>query len=449
MRVTVKTTTGAAYTLEFEGTDTVASLKEKVHTATQDHPAQQRLMLNSNDIASIISLDDSRTLADCGVQHDGTLYLIVRPPPAVVQLNVGGCRYTTKLATLLARADSKIFTMFEGLGQGGRPLECVVCPEGIPGQDITAPPLPLPVDADGAYFIDRDGGSFRFVLQYLRSLLGAAAAAPGQDGEPEPEAADAGPGEAQMELPTSAEDLRRLGAEAEFFGLEALAAGCHQQRRQPPSEAVPGLHLDVLRNAHGIAFGDHCIEVGPFRIGAVDRCNHLCIGHREGKTIQVFRQDGAIHPGPREDWNPWSKELGKPSGIALGNHCIQIGSFRIGAVRGHKNRVDCNHLCIGHCNGKTIQIYRQDGTRHPGPREDFNPWSMSELGTPTGIEFGNHCIQIGAFRIGEISYGGGVIGNHLCIGHCNGQTVQIFRGDGTLHPGPRADHNPWGIDLYV
>jgi hypothetical protein len=38
----------------------------------------------------------------------------------------------------------------------------------------------------------------------------------------------------------------------------------------------------------------------------------------------------------------------------------------------------------------------------------------------------------------------------LCIGHCNGMTVQIFQGDGTLHPGrgSRTDYNPWIRELY-
>jgi hypothetical protein len=64
-------------------------------------------------------------------------------------------------------------------------------------------------------------------------------------------------------------------------------------------------------------------------------------------------------------------------GVTFGDHCIQIGEFRIGAVCGQEQRVDSNHLCIGHSGGKMIQVYRNDGTLHPGngQRTDWNPWS--------------------------------------------------------------------------
>ena len=138
-------------------------------------------------------------------------------------------------------------------------------------------------------------------------------------------------------------------------------------------------------------------------------------------------------------------------GITLGNRCIQIGNFRIGCL-GNTDTVIGQHLCIGHKDGKTIQIFRGDGTLHPGHgvRTDWNPWSK-ELGERAGITFGNRCIQIGNFRIGFLGNTDTVIDQHLCIGHKDGKTIQIFRGDGTLHPGNghRTDWNPWSKDMLL
>jgi hypothetical protein len=49
----------------------------------------------------------------------------------------------------------------------------------------------------------------------------------------------------------------------------------------------------------------------------------------------------------------------------MGDRFIQIGSWRIGDVDGA-------HFSTAHKDGKTAQIYRSDGTLHPGPRSDFN-----------------------------------------------------------------------------
>ena len=60
------------------------------------------------------------------------------------------------------------------------------------------------------------------------------------------------------------------------------------------------------------------------------------------------------------------------------------------------------------------------------------------MGEPNGVTVGDHAIQIGShWRIAQID------DDHLAIGHSNGQTAQIFRSTGTLHPGPRTDFNPF------
>jgi hypothetical protein len=193
----------------------------------------------------------------------------------------------------------------------------------------------------------------------------------------------------------------------------------------------------------GFTIGKNMIQFGTsWRLGALDG-NHLCLGHKSGQTVQIFRSDGTLHPGPRTDWNPWSLPLGSPEGVEIGTNMIQIGpTWRIGALDG-------NHLCIGHSGGKTVQIFRSDGTLHPGPRTDWNPWSL-ELGAPSGVTNSpvGRWLQIGdTWRIGVNDEGVG--SNHLCIGHKTGKTAQIYRSDGTLHPGPRTDWNPWAMGIMI
>ncbi|XP_068601702.1 BTB/POZ domain-containing protein KCTD14 [Brachionichthys hirsutus] len=66
------------------------------------------------------------------------------PVPPVVHLNVGGHLFTTSLGTLRRHPGSALSRMFGGQTQ-------------------------LPRDAQGRHFIDRDGGHFRAVLDFLRS----------------------------------------------------------------------------------------------------------------------------------------------------------------------------------------------------------------------------------------------------------------------------------------
>ena len=60
-----------------------------------------------------------------------------------VKLDIGGHQYTTSQTTLTRDPDSMLAAMFSGRHQ-------------------------LKVEADGSYFIDRDGVHFRYILNYLR-----------------------------------------------------------------------------------------------------------------------------------------------------------------------------------------------------------------------------------------------------------------------------------------
>jgi hypothetical protein len=218
--------------------------------------------------------------------------------------------------------------------------------------------------------------------------------------------------------------------------------GCHYPNyRFKYKCAELGAIQETQKLLPGLMIGTDAIQISrTWRIKAIDN-DHLCIGHKGGKTAQIFRGDGTLHPGPRTDWNPWHHHghalaLGNPSGITVGDNMIQIGeTWRIGAL-------DSNHLCIGHKDGKTVQIFRNDGTLHPGPRTDWNPWSK-ELGNPSGVTSTSRYLQIGNFRIGAND------DNHLSVGQAFGKTSQIYRNDGTLHPGSRGDWNPYAMAMMM
>ncbi|CAE7397036.1 unnamed protein product [Symbiodinium sp. CCMP2456] len=170
--------------------------------------------------------------------------------------------------------------------------------------------------------------------------------------------------------------------------------------------------------------GDRFIQLGRWRLAAIDD-NHFSISHKDGKTAQIFHKDGTLHPGPRNDFNAWGRSIGAAKGISFGFQFIQIGKFRVGAV-------DETHLSIAHIGGKTAQIFRNDGTLHSGPRTDFSTWDRPES-MPAGITAGDRFVQLGKFRLGDAD------GGHFLVTHDSGQTIQIYRRDGTLHPGPRTD----------
>ena len=81
--------------------------------------------------------------------------------------------------------------------------------------------------------------------------------------------------------------------------------------------------------------------------------------------------------------------------VHFGDRFMQFGSFRMGAV-------DDNHFSISHNGGQTIQIFRSDGTLHPGPRRDFGLWHRPILDVPLGISFGDRFVQLGKFRVGDV-----------------------------------------------
>lgn len=105
--------------------------------------------------------------------------------PSVIELNVGGVHYTTKLKTLLSEPNTLLSDIFTG-----KPNDVIK-------------------DAKGRIFIDRDGVLFRYILDYLR--------------------------DSAISLPDGFREQERLKKEAEHFRLVGLTKTLNQiaDSRQP------------------------------------------------------------------------------------------------------------------------------------------------------------------------------------------------------------------------
>jgi len=116
------------------------------------------------------------------------------PAGDVVDLNVGGVVYSTSRRTLVHDEDSLLAKWFG-------------CSDG--GGDEHRPPTR---DAQGRYFIDRDGALFRYVLDYLRT--------------------------GQLVLPESFRERSRLRQEAEFYRLAGMLKYVSGAAMTPNSSAM-------------------------------------------------------------------------------------------------------------------------------------------------------------------------------------------------------------------
>ena len=196
MQIFVKLPSGRTITPEVEGTDTVEAVCEKVYRLSEDARAHPSLMTLVHDGQK---LDKRRTLADCGIGKEAELTAALGQGVRVVELNVGGQRCSTTLDTLLADSRSVLFGMFEPMARGAEPVNAATAraavaaageraEEGVPGAR-RARPGPLPQGADGAYFVDSDPVSFRYIINHLR-VRGRDPQPAVPDAEPEPEGAE-------------------------------------------------------------------------------------------------------------------------------------------------------------------------------------------------------------------------------------------------------------------
>lgn len=196
-----------------------------------------------------------------------------------------------------------------------------------------------------------------------------------------------------------------------------------------------GMIEDVFGLCTGLVAGDRFLQLGKWRLADIDG-THFSVSSQSGQTAQIYHSAGTVHPGPRTDFGSWGRSGAETSGdakIAFGDRFIQFGHWRLAAI-------DDNHLSISHSGGKTAQIFHKHGTLHPGPRTDFGAWGRPS-GPPVGVSFGDRFLQLGPFRVGDVD------GGHFSVSHVGGKTAQIFRDDGTLHPGPRTDFTTFGRSL--
>lgn len=122
----------------------------------------------------------------------------------------------------------------------------------------------------------------------------------------------------------------------------------------------------------GVQFGDKAVQIGDWRISDIDSV-HLSVTNESGNVSRIYRSDGTLH-GNNRDYSGFyylgfKKELGEPNCAYLSEKYLRLGDWRFGAL-------DNNHLSVTHKGGKTAVIYRNDGTAHGGPRDDWNAWDL-------------------------------------------------------------------------
>jgi hypothetical protein len=298
MQIFVVMPGGRVLTLEVEDTWEVAALKAQIQHAAAIPPARQRLIHGSKLGGEPHRLQDTCTLREYNIEREATLQLAVLPPPMVVELNVGGERHTTLLSTLCCVRGSWLWETFHGLRQGSAgafaPAALTARGQGTAEEGVPPVGCVLARDGSGAFVIDCDKASFRFVLAYLRHLcrrtphadvatevdpavppevarielppelhaelqgmklsaLMQRAGTVGVDAQLLSEAMDTADikqsviqliadvvGTPELDLPAETADLKQLIAEAEFFRLPELAAACRRKVREAcqPSHAL-------------------------------------------------------------------------------------------------------------------------------------------------------------------------------------------------------------------
>eukprot|EP01043_Picozoa_sp_COSAG02_P059432 COSAG02_NODE_7577_length_2952_cov_6.611987_1_plen_471_part_00 len=255
MHIMVQLKTGQCKDLEVQGTDSILQVRQQLAKLTGVNLSLQRLAFEGKKLV------DTQTVAESGLCKESKLFMGEWPKPFAIKLNVGGVKYTTLLSTLRRVEGSTLDLMFDG-------IDCT-SKDGIPEGDPEAlSSIYLPRDGDGSYIIDRDGRSFRYILNYLRHegvaeplscfdveeqpvLATEVAGGNGTIAEPEPEPDqedDGMPPVAEPEpepdqeddgmppvapslppvfsLPDSTAELVQLQLDARYYGLKDLERAC-------------------------------------------------------------------------------------------------------------------------------------------------------------------------------------------------------------------------------
>ncbi|CAE7736671.1 unnamed protein product [Symbiodinium microadriaticum] len=221
----------------------------------------------------------------------------------------------------------------------------------------------------------------------------------------------------------------------------------------PKKEAMPSVKqwIDKQQLIHELGLGENFIELGNFRLGAIDN-DHFSISHCAGNTANTKYEPWQMAGGGvtiEPDWMACQQRCKSVSGCAhftfwpSGNCRLQSSEATISddAWSGITGPPSHSQAC------HTIQIWRADGTNHYGPRTDWGAWRdvhgnlrpRTASGHSVGIHFGFEFIQIGQFRLGAAD------DTHFSISHSNGNTIEIFRDDGHIssHDVTRKEFGTW------
>jgi len=220
----------------------------------------------------------------------------------------------------------------------------------------------------------------------------------------------------------------------------------------PKKEAMPSVKkfIDKRQLIHEIGLGENFIELGNFRLGAIDD-THFSISHctgnvanRQYKPWNMHGQGVTVEP----DWVACQKRCKSVVG------CAHFTFWPSGNCRlqnsGALSYFDAWSGITGppsHSQAKctTIQIWRADGTNHYDVGSIWGAWRdahgnlrpRTPSGHSVGIHFGFEFIQIGQFRLGAAD------DTHFTISHSNGNTNEIFRDDGLVCCGGYKDFGTW------
>jgi hypothetical protein len=217
--------TGRQLRAEVEGDDLVQDLRtqiERLATPLLAGADRGRLSAAPSFQALYFQgtlLEDGHKMTEYGIQRESEVCAALRVH-MVVRVDIGGACFSISLDTLMAVPGSKLRSMFEPLLLRNAPVECggTEVPEGVPNEQ----PRPLMQGPDGAYLIERDGHSFRYVVDFLRSRRPEF-----RNGVPV-ERADVPA--VHVLLPESSRELQQLAIEARWYGLAELVEQVEAQR---------------------------------------------------------------------------------------------------------------------------------------------------------------------------------------------------------------------------
>ncbi|XP_042326970.1 BTB/POZ domain-containing protein KCTD11 [Sceloporus undulatus] len=183
-------------------------------------------------------------------------------PGGLVTLNVGGKLYSTTLETLTRFPDSMLGAMFRG-------------------------PQPALTDNCGNYFIDRDGKTFRHILNFLRF--------------------------GHLDLPEGYSELSLLRAEADFYQIRPLLEALRQvetERWRQRTNAILHadvdlrkrlLHFNVRRGPQNYELNTCSLQIFTANVFCTDRyflaMLRRRLGHWEGISVGMEE----THSGPLGD----------------------------------------------------------------------------------------------------------------------------------------------------